>query len=217
MRRSSVPEHEEEAQLIELMVAYQAGDLGAFEQLYAMLIDDVRRYFLKTHRDHGGASDLVQDMFLELHRSRRTYTPPLPVRPWVFGIARHVSARSRRAARARPDLRGAPGIDRESGREVDHGVDAAVDRGPAMAAAVLGVPSVDSLDVGNALASLPDATREPWLLHHVFGFSFRSMAPRLGLTVMAAKLRSSRAMRALRVALRMQTRVSDDGVSDDDR
>ncbi len=197
MTRLPVPQRAEETQLIELMVAYQAGDSAAFEQLYALLVDDVRRYFMKMHRTQGVASDLVQDMFLELHRSRRTYTPPLPVRPWVFGIARHVSARSRRTARTRPDLRGAQGV--------DHDVDSA-----AMVAPARDVPSPDSLDVGNALASLPHDAREPWLLHHAFGFSFRSIAARLGLTVMAAKLRSSRATRALRAAVSTQPRIGDD-------
>src|SRR5690242_16022740 len=83
----------QECQLIELMVAYQAGDPGAFEQLYAVLADEACRYFARAHRDRGVARDLTQDLFLEIHRSRRSYTPPLPVRPWIFGIARNVLAR----------------------------------------------------------------------------------------------------------------------------
>ena len=60
-----------------------------------------------------------------------------------------------------------------------------------------------SLDLEDAISRLPNSTRDPWLLHHLFGFSFRSIAERLGITVMAAKLRSSRASRALRTALSM--------------
>jgi DNA-directed RNA polymerase specialized sigma24 family protein len=67
-------------------------------------------------------------------------------------------------------------------------------------------PSAEALDVGSALAALPQSTREAFVLHHVLGLSFRSIAERLGVTVVAAKLRSSRAMRALRAVLR-----SDDG------
>src|SRR5687768_6813757 len=85
-----------EQQLIELMVAYQRGDLSAFERLHELLVDDVRRYFARACRDRRAVNDLVQDMFLEMHRSRRTYQPQLPVRPWAFGIARNVLARSRR-------------------------------------------------------------------------------------------------------------------------
>jgi hypothetical protein len=96
-------EQAEECQLTQLMIAYQAGDLSAFEQLYAILADEARRYYARTHRDRGVIHDLVQDLFLEIHRSRRTYTPLLPVRPWIFGIARNVAARSRRASRLQPN------------------------------------------------------------------------------------------------------------------
>src|SRR4051812_15448189 len=89
----------DEPRLIELMNAYQRGDPDAFAELYGVLANEMRRYFARVQRDHGVVHDLVQETFLELHRSRRTYTPPLPVRPWVFGIARHVAARHRTAVR----------------------------------------------------------------------------------------------------------------------
>jgi DNA-directed RNA polymerase specialized sigma24 family protein len=68
----------------------------------------------------------------------------------------------------------------------------------------------DSLDIESVLTGLPASTREPWLLHHVLGFSFGSIAERLGITVMAAKLRSSRATRALRLALRLKGDSTDE-------
>jgi RNA polymerase sigma-70 factor (ECF subfamily) len=175
-----------DARLIELMIAYQGGDLGAFELLYGLLADELSRHFRRAHRDPSLVHDLVQDTFLELHRSRRTYTSPLPVRPWVFGIARHVSARSRRAA---------PPV---------HAVyeDAEFATGPLGNAAT----PVEALDAENAIDTLPRTVREPWLLHHAFGFSFESIAARLGITPMAAKLRSSRAMKALRIALNVPRR-----------
>ena len=91
MSDPSVSQSAEQRRLVELMIAYQGGNAGAFEQLYALLAEDVRRHFARVHRDRAVVSDLVQDTFLEMHRSRRTYSPPLPVRPWVFGIARNVS------------------------------------------------------------------------------------------------------------------------------
>jgi RNA polymerase sigma-70 factor (ECF subfamily) len=173
----------DEHRLVQLMIAYQRGDLDAFEQLYAALSDEMRRHFARQHRDRRGIHDLVQDLFLELHRSRRTYAAPLPVRPWVYGIAHHVSSRRRRAASQQP---------------LDHAPEALAEL-PAAAD-----PITDSLDFEQALTGLPASTREPWLLHHVFGFSFGSIAERLGITVMAAKLRSSRATRALKAALQTE-------------
>jgi RNA polymerase sigma-70 factor (ECF subfamily) len=185
MSGPSPNEPADEARLIDLMAAYQNADFSAFEQLYAALVGDVRGYFARTHRDHGSVHDLVQETFLEMHRSRRTYTPPLPVRPWVFGIARHVAARGRRAAVLRPQEAALFDVDGDL----------------PVTDPASGMPSAEAMDMEKAVAGLPDAVREPWLLHHVFGCSFESIAARLGITIMAAKLRSSRATKALRVAL----------------
>ena len=178
---------------MELMVAYQRGELRAFEDLYARLCNDARRYFARACGDRRAVHDLVQEMFLEMHRSRRTYSPPLPVRPWIFGIARNVLARSRRAT-------------------THHGVQSTLEM---TAESELASPTgstdcAESLDLEKAIASLPASTRDPWLLHHVFGFSFDAIADRLGITVVAAKLRSSRATRALRTALKHPTGGNDD-------
>jgi RNA polymerase sigma-70 factor (ECF subfamily) len=177
-------DQELELRLVQLMVDYQSGDLGAFEQLYAALAGQLRYYFRNAEYDRSVAEDLVQDTFLEMHRSRRTYTPPLPVRPWVFGVARNVLARRRRSAHAYQQHNQTLGDD---------------DLVPATQ--VSEVPVSDVIDIEHALAGLPPSTREPWLLHHIFGLSFESIATRLGITAMAAKLRSSRATRALRGAL----------------
>lgn len=183
MEPSALTDEEQEPRLAQLMVAYQAGDLGAFEQLYAALAEHLRHYFRNAERDRSVADDLVQDTFLEMHRSRRTYTPPLPVRPWAFGVARNVLARRRRATHSYKQHT------------------SSIEDDSAMPAAPVEVPVSDVIDIEHALAGLPASTREPWLLHHLFGLSFDSIAARLGITAMAAKLRSSRATQALRSAL----------------
>ena len=185
MEPAATATRDDERRLVELMISWQAADLAAFEELYARLADELQRFFERQQRT--AAHDLVQEVFLEMHRARRTYRPPLPVRPWVYGIARNVLARERRSraqgARAQSTF----------GQEVS--------------TFASGVGStVDSLDVERALIALPHSTREPWLLHHILGLDFQAIAQRLGITVMAARLRSSRASRALRNALR-----ADDG------
>lgn len=182
----SPSEHTEdvERQLVELMVAYQQGNLSAFEQLYASLSSHLRRYFRNAVRDASIVDDLVQDTFLEMHRARRTYTPPLPVSPWAFGVARNVLARRRRSAH----------LQAQHTQPLDDG-------DMPQPAHLQATPVANALDIEQALAGLPTSTREPWLLHHVFGFSFQAIASHLNITVMAAKLRSSRATQALRRAL----------------
>jgi len=43
------------------------------------------------------AEELLQETFLQIHRSRRTYLPGRPVTPWIFSIAHHVYLGDRRA------------------------------------------------------------------------------------------------------------------------
>ena len=170
-----------DAELVALMVDYQAGRLAAFEALYARVAGELQRFLDAVVRDPQVVRDLVQETFLEVHRSRRTYRPPLPVRPWVFGVARNVVRRhwresARRARHESPSLAG----------------DAAA---PAASSAAL------MLDLQRALDCLPPGKREAWLLHHDEGLSFKEIARRLGIGVDNAKLRSSRAMGALRAML----------------
>lgn len=74
-----------------LMAAYQAGAIEAFDALYEYLAPSLLHYLAAATRDRAHAQDLLQETFLQIHRSRRACRTGLPVRPWVFAIARHVA------------------------------------------------------------------------------------------------------------------------------
>ncbi len=99
----------------------------------------------------------------------------------MFGIARNVLGRHRREAWRRGRL--------EASGEPPEG------------AAPVPEARQELGDLSAALARLPASRREAWVLHHVHGWSFQQIADRFRIGVGAAKLRSSRAMRALRSAL----------------
>jgi RNA polymerase sigma-70 factor (ECF subfamily) len=128
---------------------------------------------------------------MEMHRSRHTYEPPLPVRPWAFGIARNMLRRHRRLAWRRGRLEDPAG---------------ASDRSPEPP-----VPraAIESRDLEGALRQLPPLRRQAWELHHVHGFSFEEIGRMLRIPQGAAKLRSSRAMGALRSLLGVGRRQRD--------
>ena len=178
---AGVPEDQGGARLVALMVAYQGGRIEAFEGLYAALAPELTRYF--AARAGAMASDLVQDAFLEMHRSRHTYLPPLPVAPWVFGVARNVERRYwRRHQRHDP-------------RRV------AVAATPGPGPNVPRAPGVAVAEVEDALRRLPAAGRDAWLLHHVLGLSFGEIAGQLRIETGTARVRAYRAMAALRAML----------------
>lgn len=178
-----MPEAHEGA-LCALMMAYQSGEASAFEALYAQLAPAIGGYLRSLCRDPARAEDLLQETFLQVHRSRHTYLPARPVKPWVYAIARNVFLMSRRAAGRRERRETVVG---ESFPDVP------------VPAEAEGLADRDA--VRGALARLPDDRRESLLLHHVWGLSFREIGAVLGVSEAAAKLRAHRGVRRLREIL----------------
>jgi RNA polymerase sigma-70 factor (ECF subfamily) len=167
----------------ELMVAYQSGALDAFRGLYALLAPPLRRYLGYLVRRQDVADDLLQETFLQLHRSRASWDPERPVAPWAFGLARNVFLMHRRTA------------SRFSA------VHLSSDAPPEMPIPAEAESFATRDLVQRAVAALGADQSEPLLLHHVWGFTFEEIAAMTGLTSAAARARSSRAMAALRTSL----------------
>jgi len=165
------------------MIRYQGGSLEAFQEIYAQLAPGVRRYLSHLAGRSDLADDLLQETFLQMHRSRAAYNPEYAVRPWVFGLARNVFLMNRRAARQWAKLH-------ESREELpEFPVFPEADK----------LGSQDELRRG--LADLPPERAEALLLHHEWGFRFEEIAGMLGISAAAARARASRGMAELRAAL----------------
>jgi RNA polymerase sigma-70 factor (ECF subfamily) len=160
------------------MCRYQAGDGAAFEEFYNRTRPLVNRYHSALVISGSQASDLTQDTFLQLHRSRHLYDPRLPVTPWILAIARHVRLMAARVVR------------RRLAREVplSDGDDRAAPTDAILHKAIL----------GQALARLPEHYRDPIVLHHLLGVSFRDIAGIVGSSEGGARIRASRGMSTLR-------------------
>jgi len=170
------------ARLRALMVSYQAGDLEAFDQLYADLLPTIRGFLRRRTVDPEQVNDLVQETFLQTHRARHTYDAAYPLTPWIIAIARHVWLMHLRTCARRPHST-------DSLERLHLGT-----RGEAEAYA-------DRAEVCAVVSRLAAEKRKPVLWHHVLGLSFREIAARLGIREDAAKLRSSRAIAELRTRL----------------
>src|SRR5262249_35190317 len=81
------------------MIRYQGGSLEAFQERYAHRGTGVRRSLSRLAGGSAIADDLLQETFLQMHRSRAAYNPAYAVKPWVFGLGRNVFLMNRRAAR----------------------------------------------------------------------------------------------------------------------
>jgi RNA polymerase sigma-70 factor (ECF subfamily) len=175
----------EDPRLSILMAEYQAGSIEAFDRLHDAIAPDLKAYLTKLTRDASRADDLLQETFLQMHRSRASHTPGQPVRPWVFAIAKRVFLMHRRSAA------------RRTRHELESSAEGALSV-PANGAERMHVRR----QVDAALRRAPADGRRAFVLHHVVGLSFKEIAARLSIKPGAAKIRSSRAATFMRALLR---------------
>lgn len=171
----------EDASLRVLMAEYQAGSVEAFDRLHDALAPALKAYLTSLTRDSTRADDLLQETFLQIHRARASHTPGEAVRPWVFAIAKRVF------------LMHVRGTKRRERHEQRAGQESATSTADHLHAR----HSIES-----ALRQVPADGRRAFLMHHLFGLSFKEIAEKLGIKPGAAKIRSSRAASFMRSLLR---------------
>ena len=175
---------QDQKQSIEWMRAYQAGKVGAFESLYEFLRPVLYQYLLYKTFNASLSEDLLQEAFLQIHRSRRTYMPGKPVLPWALAIARNVFLMDCRARSRR----------RRHEVFVEEYLPEAASTSPFEGIA-------ERQTVRRALAQLTPDQREILLMHHALGLNFSEIAGVLGILRSTAKLRAHRAIKILRKVL----------------
>lgn len=169
----------EDERLTALMIGYQNGSMDDFEGLYAALKQPLLRYLWTFVRNATVAEDLLQETFLQIHRARQTYTPPRPVRPWIYAITRHVALMHLRSGRRRKEY-------------------LADDQLPDVPVPPEMEKLADHATLHRLLADLPPQAQEVLMLHHLLGLSFHEVGQILGVAAGTAKVRSHRALKKLR-------------------
>lgn len=169
------------------MSAAQRGDRAAYEKLLHELLPQIRRFVGRRLFDPEGLEDVVQNVFLSLHRARHTYRPERPFTPWLYAIARnavtdHSRVRGRRLLRERS---------LEDGRVAE----------PVAAREAPPGEARLSPELEEALSGLPPKQREAVVLVQVEGLSVAEAAARAGISVGALKVRAHRGYRLLRARL----------------
>lgn len=162
------------------MERYQQGDPEAPGALILSLSPALLRFFRSQAAEAGLAEDLLQDMWLRIHRIRHTYRPGAPLLPWVYAIARRVRVDGYRRRR----------------RIAAH--ETAMDETPEPAA---GGPAGDSPSFASLVAALPDSQREVVTLMKVAGLSVEEVARATSSTAGAVKQKAHRAYKSLRAAM----------------
>lgn len=175
----------------ELMRRYAAGDVGAFETLYARHRAALYRFLARQTRDAEFAADIFQETWSKVIAYRDRYESRAQFRTFLFHVARNCWLDALRA-RGRDVTWAATPIEPDDATLADPDR-----RGPESLAA----GAVAGERLREALAALPEAQREAFLLHEEGGLTIEEVAGVTGVKPETAKSRVRYALAKLREAL----------------
>jgi RNA polymerase sigma-70 factor (ECF subfamily) len=180
-----------------LMQAYAHGDAAAFERLYLRHKGPTNRYFLRHTSDRSAADELQQDVWLKVVRARERYVADARFTTWLYTLARHRLVDHWRARRNVQFM----------------SLDDAIDSGP-LDRPLDGDPPGETPDplelaidaqaghrLQQALAGVPAAQRDAFLLHVEAGLPLTEIAMLCAVPAETIKSRLRYAYRRLRAAL----------------
>ena len=167
-----------DADLEHLMARYQQADPAAVAALVERLSPQLYRFFAGQLGSQNDAEDMLQNVWLRIHRVRHTYRAGDPVLPWVYTIARRVRVDNYRKRY------------RISSREM--GVDV-LPECPVHNGETNMLPSFEEL-----VAALPESQREVVTMLKVDGLSLEEIARVTSSTTGAVKQKAHRAYERLR-------------------
>ena len=177
----------------ELMLAYAAGDASAFNALYARHKGGVYRYLARQCRQAGIADELFQDVWMNLIRARASYAPTAKFTTWLYRLAHN---------RMIDHFRASGHLTLVSSDDEAH--EDAVIALPA-ARASEPEPRAQNRELGErlraAVAALPPAQREAFLLQQEGELSLAEIAALTGVGMETVKSRLRYAVSKLRAEL----------------
>ena len=178
-----------------LMLAYQAGDVRAFEVLVRRHRRPVFNFCLRIVGQRERAEDLVQETFLKMAKNASAFRERAKLKTWMYTIARNLCIDELRKMRHR----NAASLDRPAGPADEDPrplVDrvASADAGPDRAAEAARLKPL----LVEALAALPDEQREVFVLREYAGVPFKEIAEITGTPVNTVKSRMRYALEGLR-------------------
>ena len=178
------------------MLAYAAGDAGAFDRLYARHRGGVYRYLLRHVGNAATADELFQDVWMNAIRARATYAPTAKFATWLYTLAHHRLVDHWRVS-GQAGFVSIDDDDDDAPREHVHAIHGSRVDEPET--------RVESRQIAvrlvRALAELPAAQRDAFLLQQEAGLSLAEIAKLTGAGDETVKSRLRYATAKLREAL----------------
>lgn len=154
-----------------LLERFHAGAPEAIDEIAVRFFDDVVRFSRSIMADDDSAMDAVQETFLRILERHRLFDPSRPFRPWLFTVCRNTCLGLKRE-RATQSARVVTFDSDEA--EVER---LAADLPPAFEVMIRREREIEAL---KHLATLPESTREIFVLHLFEGLTFREISDIVG-------------------------------------
>lgn len=178
----------------DLVERCRAGDTAAFRELFRQHRNDVARLVHRMLGPSNDVDDVIQEVFLQVHRSVRDFRGQARFSTWLYRVTVNVVLMHRRAARSRPVFSEVPeGFSISDGRALP---DDQVARRARMRA------------FERLLERLSDKKRMVFILHELEGMAPADIATIVGAPVLTVRTRLFYARRELAELLREEPTLS---------
>ncbi|CAM2006512.1 RNA polymerase sigma-70 factor [Acanthopleuribacter pedis] len=166
----------------ELTAAVKTGDSEAFQQLYFRYAEPLFGFLWRRLSQRELAEDLVQELFAKVWRNRANLDPNQSIKAYLYQAANNLMIDHLR--RKNPDLGAVEVMPEHSTVEVDE-------------------TRFEKRDqIQKALADLPDAQRNVFLLSRFEGLKYGEIAAVMNISVKTVETHMNRALKKLRHQLR---------------
>ncbi len=172
----------------DLLVQFVAGDPGAFVLFYRRHLAAILAFFLRRTGDPELTADLTAEVFAAALLAAPRYEPgDLPELAWLYGIAGHKLADSRRRGRVEDQARRRLALE-----------PLVIDDADLARVEELASTGTDSETLDSAMRSLPSEQREAVQARVVEERPYSEIAAEMSCSELVVRQRVSRGLRALR-------------------
>lgn len=163
----------------QLMIRYQDGDEGAFEEIYARYAKKIYGFLMRRLGEPDDCAELFQETFLRVHRGRSSYKPEMPFKTWLYTIANNLVRDSLRIKMRSRSVQATEGIENHIERATPDG-------------------NYKLQSFKEAFASLTDDQREAIVLSRFEGLKYEEISRVTGRSTEAVNQLIQRALRHIR-------------------
>ena len=166
----------------DLMVRAQKGDSVAYSHLLKEVIPYIRKKITIKLGAWEASDDLIQDVLIAIHKSKRTFHPSKPFLPWLGAVIRYkmIDQIKMRQKIVEKEILDEEAVTKFSSTENN---------------------SIDGELISEALKSLPEGLRRAIHLTKLYGLSTVEAASRENISPEAMRARVSRAYKQLRKSI----------------